>query len=160
MNALRQSAAGVKTNSSLSPVRCPPHQHRDRLEHRAHASRDRPLAKERHLAHERRLPSKLDRERVATRHASIELAKELKARRADQDAARTAREVAQQTLLAAQSASREAETAWSKQLQAVQIELARLRERAAAAVGNPCSRRDPWQAMNLAWRSLGANCLG
>ena len=90
-------------------------------------------AEERHQAHERRLMSELDRERVATRQAGAELAKEQKARATDRDASRAAAEKAEHALVQAQAKHRDEESTWSRQLQALQVEQATLRERAAGA---------------------------
>jgi hypothetical protein len=90
-------------------------------------------AEERHLAHERRLLSEIDRERVATRQASTDLAKEQKASAADAEAARNALAATQQALQDEQTAHRDAAAAWSRQHQEAQVELATLRERAAGA---------------------------
>jgi len=90
-------------------------------------------AEERHLAQERRLLSEVDRERMATRQASAELVREQKARAADADAARAALATAQQALQAEKSAHREAASAWGRQIQETQLELATLRERAGGA---------------------------
>ncbi|MGO4395856.1 DNA-binding protein, partial [Variovorax sp. M-6] len=88
---------------------------------------------ERHLAHERRLLSEVDRERMATRQASAELAKVQKAHAADAETARSALGAAQQALLHEKTAHIDAAAAWSLQHQAAQVELATLRERAAGA---------------------------
>ena len=90
-------------------------------------------ADERHQAHERRLLSEVDRERMATRQAAAELAKEQKARAADREAARVAAEKAEQALVQAQAKHREEESTWSRQLRELQVEQATLRERAAGA---------------------------
>ncbi|WP_436307867.1 DNA-binding protein [Variovorax sp. LjRoot290] len=79
-------------------------------------------AEERHLGQERRLLSEIDRERMATRQATAELAREQKARAADLEIARSAQE-----------AAKHAAAAWSQQHQELQLELATLRERAAGA---------------------------
>ena len=88
---------------------------------------------ERHLAQERRLLSEIDRERMATRQASTELAKEQKARAAGAEAARAALLSAQQALHEEKAARREAESEGSRQAQALQLELATQRERTTAA---------------------------
>jgi len=90
-------------------------------------------AEERHLAHERRLLSEVDRERMATRLANAELAKEQKARVAEADAARTVLDATQQALQDEKAAHRHAAVTWSRQQQEAQVELATLRERAAGA---------------------------
>jgi Plasmid replication region DNA-binding N-term len=90
-------------------------------------------AEERHLAQERRLLSELDRERVAARQASVELAKEQKTRAAEAEAARAGLRAAQQSLKQEKSSHHDAEETWSQQHQAAQIELATWRERAASA---------------------------
>jgi hypothetical protein len=90
-------------------------------------------AEERHLAHERRLLSEVDRERMATNQASTELAKVQKARAADAEAARTALLSSQQALNDEKTARREAEASASGALQSAQIELATQRERATAS---------------------------
>jgi hypothetical protein len=74
-----------------------------------------------------------DRERVAARQAAADLKKEQSARTADQDAARAALEAAREALQAKKAAHTEAASAWSRQEQATQVELATLRERAGAA---------------------------
>ncbi|RZL91188.1 MAG: DNA-binding protein, partial [Variovorax sp.] len=90
-------------------------------------------AEERHLAHERRLLSELDRERVATRQAAAELAKEQKARLAEAEVACTALGASQQALQEEKARHRDATAAWSRRHQEAQVELATLRERAAGA---------------------------
>ncbi len=65
-------------------------------------------AEERHLAHERRLLSEVDRERMATHQANAELGKEQKGRTADMAVARSAQEAAKQALQDEQSAHRDA----------------------------------------------------
>ena len=90
-------------------------------------------AEERYQAHERRLMSDVDRERMATRLAAAELAKEQKARAAERDQARAAAEKVEQALAQAQANHREEESTWSRQLQQLQVEQATLRERAAGA---------------------------
>jgi len=90
-------------------------------------------AEERHLAHERRLLSEVDRERMAARQANADLAKEQKIRVADMEAARSAQETAKQALQDEKASHRDAAAAWARQHQEVQIELATLRERAAGA---------------------------
>ncbi|RZL89704.1 MAG: hypothetical protein EOP82_18530 [Variovorax sp.] len=55
-------------------------------------------AEARHLAHERRLLSELDRERVASRQAVAELAKEQEARAADRETASSVQEAAKRAL--------------------------------------------------------------
>ncbi|SCK09578.1 hypothetical protein VAR608DRAFT_0356 [Variovorax sp. HW608] len=97
------------------------------------AHRDAKEAEQRHVAHERRLLADVDRERVAARQAVADLAKEHKARAADQEAARGALEAARQTLQAEKAAHAEAAAAWSRQEHATLVELATLRERAGAA---------------------------
>jgi acetyl-CoA C-acetyltransferase len=76
-------------------------------------------AEERHLAHERRLLSEIDLERMATRQAGVELAKEQRARAADAEAARSALLAAQQAIHEEKTARRDAEANASKQLQIV-----------------------------------------
>ncbi|RZL90112.1 MAG: DNA-binding protein [Variovorax sp.] len=90
-------------------------------------------AEARHLAHERRLLSELDRERMATRQANADLAKEQKAGVANAEAARIALSAIQQALQDEKTAHRDAVAAWSRQHQEAQVELATLRERAAGA---------------------------
>jgi hypothetical protein len=90
-------------------------------------------AEERHLAHERRMLSEIDRERMATNQATADLAKVQKARAAEAEAARTALLLAQQALDEEKTARREAEASALRALQSVQIELATRRERAAAS---------------------------
>ncbi|MDM0003033.1 hypothetical protein QTI24_30920 [Variovorax sp. J22P240] len=97
------------------------------------AHRDAKEAEQRHVAHERRLLSEIDRERVATRQASADLAKEQRARAAAAEAARIALGVAQQTLHDNEAAHRNAATTWAHQRQEAQVELAILRERIAGA---------------------------
>jgi hypothetical protein len=70
---------------------------------------------------------------MATRQASVELAKEQRARAADAEAARSALLAAQQALHEEKTARRDAEASASKQLRNVQIELATQRERTAGA---------------------------
>jgi hypothetical protein len=94
-------------------------------------------AEERHLAHERRLLSEIDRERMAARQSSAELAREQKARVADEGAGSTLLAV-RQSLHEEKTTRREAETDASKRLQSVQIELATQRERAAGAEQRTC----------------------
>ncbi|MDM0050601.1 DNA-binding protein [Variovorax sp. J22R115] len=86
---------------------------------------------ERHLAQERRLLSEVDRERMATRQASAELAKMQKAHAADAETARSALGAAQLALQHEKTAHSDAAAAWSLQHQAAQVELATLRERSA-----------------------------
>ena len=88
-------------------------------------------AEERHLAQERRLLSEIDRERMVTRQATADLAKEQQARFADAEAARTALSTTQQALQDEQTAHRDEAAAWSRQYQEAQVELAILRERGA-----------------------------
>ena len=88
---------------------------------------------ERHLAHERRLLSEIDRERMATHQAAAELAKEQKTRAAEAETARTALLSAQQALHEEKAARREADSEGARQIQALRLELATLRERAAAS---------------------------
>ncbi|VTU42033.1 DNA-binding protein [Variovorax sp. RA8] len=95
--------------------------------------RDAKEAEQRHVAHERRLLADIDRERVAARQAAADLAKEQKARAADQEAARTALAAAEQALQAEKAAHGEAAAAWSREQQEMRVELATLRERAAGA---------------------------
>jgi hypothetical protein len=90
-------------------------------------------AEERHRAHERRLLSEVDRERMATNQAAAELAKAQKARAVDAEAARTAILVAQQTLHEEQAARRDAVASASRQVKDAEVELATLRERSAGA---------------------------
>ncbi|MDM0071653.1 DNA-binding protein [Variovorax sp. J31P207] len=90
-------------------------------------------AQERHLAQERRLLSEVDRERMATRQVTAELAKVQKAHAADAETARAALVGAQQALQHEKNAHSDAAAAWSLQHQAAQVELATLRERAAGA---------------------------
>ena len=90
-------------------------------------------AEERHLAQERRLLSEVDRERMSTRQAAAELAKEQNARTADAEAARTVLGATQQALRDEKSSGRDAAETWARQHQAAQVELAVLRERAASA---------------------------
>ena len=97
------------------------------------AQRDAKEAEQRHVAHERRLLADVDRERVAGRQAAADLAKEQKARAADQEAARTAQAAAEQALQAEKAAHRESGAAWSREQQEMRVELATLRERAAGA---------------------------
>lgn len=97
------------------------------------AQRDAKEAEQRHVAHERRLLADVDRERVAARQVAADLAKEQKARAADQEAARTAQAAAEQALQAERAAHREAVAAWSRAEQEMRVELATLRERAAGA---------------------------
>lgn len=97
------------------------------------AQRDAKEAEQRHVAHERRLLADVDRERVAARQAAADLAKEHKARAADQEAARSALAAAEQALQAEKAAHREAAAAWSRDQQGMRVELATLRERAAGA---------------------------
>jgi hypothetical protein len=78
------------------------------------------------------LLSEIDRERLATRQAHAELAKEQKARAADAEAARRAVLAAQQALHEEKTAHRKAESEGSRQIQALQLELATQGERAAA----------------------------
>ncbi|MDM0066787.1 hypothetical protein [Variovorax sp. J31P207] len=95
--------------------------------------RDTREAEERHLVHERRLLSEIDRERMASRQAGAELAKVQKAHAADAEAIRSALNSAQQTLQDEKTAHRDAAATWSRQDQEPQVELATLRERAAGA---------------------------
>jgi hypothetical protein len=90
-------------------------------------------AEERHLAQERRLLSEIDRERMATRQANTELAKEQRARVAEADAARAVLDATQRALQDENIAHRDAATTWASQLQEATVELATLRERAAGA---------------------------
>jgi hypothetical protein len=90
-------------------------------------------AQERHLAQERRLLSEIDRERMATRQVTAELAKVQKAHAADAETASAALVGAQQALQHEKNAHSDAAAAWSLQHQAAQVELATLRERAAGA---------------------------
>ncbi|CAN7782534.1 DNA-binding protein [Variovorax sp. LjRoot175] len=90
-------------------------------------------AAERYLAHERRLHSEVDRERMATRQAKADLEKEQKARAVDAEASRSALASAKQALQEEKTAHRDAAAVWSRQHQEVQVELATLRERAAGA---------------------------
>ncbi|OUM00103.1 hypothetical protein A8M77_23260 [Variovorax sp. JS1663] len=90
-------------------------------------------AEERHLAQERRLLSEIDRERMATRQANAELAKEQKARAAESEASRTAMATAQQRLHEEQSARRTDAASWARQLLEAEVQLAARREREAAA---------------------------
>ncbi|KWT97664.1 MULTISPECIES: DNA-binding protein [unclassified Variovorax] len=96
------------------------------------ARRDAREAEERHLAHERRLLSDIDRERMAARQASAELAKEQKAHAAHVESAHAASTAAQQALHKATASHNTAVAAWSSRLQEAQVELATLRERAAS----------------------------
>ena len=97
------------------------------------AQRDARDAEERHLTHERRLLSEIDRERVATRQARAELVKEQKAHAAHADEVRTVLDAVQKALLDEKTAHGETAAAWSLRDQAAQVELATLRERAAGA---------------------------
>jgi len=90
-------------------------------------------AEKRHDVHERRLLAEVDRERLATAHAVAELARVQKAHAAAAEAARTALLSAQQALHQEQGTRREVEAAAAQQVQALQIELATWRERAASA---------------------------
>lgn len=90
-------------------------------------------AEERHLAQERRLLSEIDRERMATRQAKADLAKEQIARAADLEAARGAREAAAQALRDEEASRRDAAATWARQHLETQLELATQRERAAGA---------------------------
>ncbi|RZL87185.1 MAG: hypothetical protein EOP82_27345 [Variovorax sp.] len=90
-------------------------------------------AEERHIAHERRLLSELDRERVAKRQAGADLGKEQKARAVDAEAARAAVGAAQQALQDEKAAHRDAAATWARQRQQAQVELATFRERVAGA---------------------------
>jgi hypothetical protein len=88
---------------------------------------------ERHLAHERRLLSEIDRERMATIRAAAELAKAQKARASDAESSRTALHAIQQALHEEQTAHREAVAIAARQLKDTEVELATLRERTAGA---------------------------
>jgi hypothetical protein len=90
-------------------------------------------AEERHLAHERRMLSEIDRERMATNQGAAELAKVQKARAAEVEAARTALLSAQQAFNEKKAARRDADAIAARELQGVQIELATQRERVVAA---------------------------
>ena len=90
-------------------------------------------AEERHIAHERRLLSEIDRERVAARQAAAELAKERQARAADREAALNAQEGLKRALETQKSAHWEAANAAAREHQETRVELATVRERAAAA---------------------------
>ena len=88
---------------------------------------------QRHVTYERRLLADVDRERVAARQAAADLAKVQKTRVADLEAARSAQEAASQALQSEKAAHRDAAAAWSRKEQAIQVELATLRERATGA---------------------------
>ena len=90
-------------------------------------------AEERHLAHERRLLSDIDRERMAARQASAEFNKEQKAHAAHIEASRTALSAVQRALQDERNAHGDAASDWSLRHQGTQVELATLRERAAGA---------------------------
>jgi hypothetical protein len=90
-------------------------------------------AEERHLAQERRLLSEVDRERMTTRQASTDLAKEQKARAGEAESARAALDAAHKTLQDEEAAHRNAAASWAHQRHEAQVELATLRERAAGA---------------------------
>ncbi|MDN8618931.1 DNA-binding protein [Variovorax ginsengisoli] len=97
------------------------------------AHRDAREAEQRHVAHERRLLADVDRERVAARQATADLAKEQKARAADLEAARGVQAAAKQALQVEKAAHSDAAAERSRQQQEMRVELATLRERAAGA---------------------------
>lgn len=97
------------------------------------AQRDAREAQERHLAHERRLLSDVDRERMATRQANAEFDKLQKTYAAHVESAHAALSASQRTLQDERHAHGDAAAAWSLQHQGAQVELATLRERAGAA---------------------------
>jgi hypothetical protein len=70
---------------------------------------------------------------MATHQAAAELAKEQKTRAAEAETARTALLSAQQALHEEKAARREADSEGARQIQALRLELATLRERAAAS---------------------------
>jgi hypothetical protein len=88
-------------------------------------------AEERHVVHERRLLSEVDRERLATRQANLELTREQKARTSDREAFRTLQESAEDALRAEQAARRADALVSAESIQTLQLELATQRERAA-----------------------------
>ncbi len=90
-------------------------------------------AEERNLAHERRLLSDIDRQRMAARQVTAELDKAQKAHAAHAEASRASLNTAQVAIQDAKNAHREAAFASSTREQAAQVELATMRERAAGA---------------------------
>ncbi|MDM0015763.1 DNA-binding protein [Variovorax sp. J22P168] len=90
-------------------------------------------AEDRHLSHERRLLSDIDRERMAARQVTAELDKAQKKHATHAEDARNALSSVQMALQDAKTAHRDAAAASSLREQAMQVELAALRERAAGA---------------------------
>jgi len=90
-------------------------------------------AEARHIAHERRLLSEIDRERMAARQAAVELAKERQARAVERETALATQDDLKKALENQKSVHWEAANAAAREHQETRLELATVRERAAAA---------------------------
>ncbi|SCK11266.1 Membrane-bound metallopeptidase [Variovorax sp. HW608] len=90
-------------------------------------------AEQRRITHERRLLSEIDREREAVRHAAEELAKERQARVDEREVSLRTQDGLKQALEDLRSSHWEVAQATARDYQEIRIELAAMRERAAAA---------------------------